>query len=237
MKKLIAFDLDGTVTQHKSPIDERNKRVLDHLSARYRLLIVSARQCLRVFNQLGQYHLDILGNYGMQYGRFDCEENAFRILRNDSIPCDRERVCQRIDLLRDEFGFRDYQGESVQFHPSGCVTFPIIGTEADLQDKLAFDPDRSKRRALYDRVSAVFSEYSVFVGGTSSFDMAPKPYNKYYALDCYCRENGFRHDEVIFFGDDYGKGGNDEPVYRSDIDFICVDDYKKLCEYVKPLLP
>ena len=236
MKKLIAFDLDGTITQHKSPISEENKRVLEALAARYHLLMVGAGQCLRIYNQLEQFPIDILGNYGMQYGAYDHEKKELCILRNDSVPCDRESVRRRIEMLRDEFGFHEYKGDSVQYHPSGCVTFPIIGTEAELHDKLNFDPDRSKRRKIYDRVASVFSEYVVFVGGTSSFDMAPMPYNKYYALDRYCRENGYTHEETVFLGDDYGIGGNDESVYRSDFDFICVNDYRKLGEYVLPLL-
>ena len=32
MIKLIAFDLDGTLTQHKTPLDEKNKAVLDRLA-------------------------------------------------------------------------------------------------------------------------------------------------------------------------------------------------------------
>ena len=236
MKKLIAFDLDGTITQPKSPLTEKNRLVLDALTARYKLLMVSARQCLRVFNQLGQYPIDILGNYGMQYGVYDHEAKNLRILRNDSVSCDRESVRARIDMLRSEFGFSEYKGDSVLYHPSGCVTFPIIGTEADLADKLSFDPDRSKRRKIYDRVASVFSEYVVFVGGTSSFDMAPKPFNKYYALDLWCRENGYAHSEVVFVGDDYGEGGNDESVYRSDFGFVKVDDYTKLEDYLKDLL-
>ena len=236
MKKLIAFDLDGTITQHKSLLQEKNKLVLDALSARYKLLMVGAGQCMRIFNQLLQYPIDILGNYGMQYGVYDKETKDLRIIRNDSVPCNRENVRERIEMLRREFGFLEYRGDSVQYHPSGCVTFPIIGTEAILEDKLNFDPDRSKRRKIYDRVAEVFSDYVVFVGGTSSFDMAPKPFNKYYALDLYCRENGYQHNEVTFVGDDYGIGGNDESVYRSDFDFICVDNYEKLGEYVAPLL-
>jgi len=68
------------------------------------------------------------------------------------------------------------------------------------------------------------------VGGSSSFDMAPKPYNKYYALDLYCKENGLEHKNLVYVGDDYGLGGNDESVYQSDFPFICVDDYR---EFVK----
>ena len=117
MKKLIAFDLDGTITQPKSPLTEKNRLVLDALTARYKLLMVSARQCLRVFNQLGHYPIDILGNYGMQYGVYDHEAKDLRILRNDSVPCDRESVRARIDMLRREFGFSEYKGDSVLYHP------------------------------------------------------------------------------------------------------------------------
>ncbi|MBR4012656.1 MAG: phosphomannomutase, partial [Clostridia bacterium] len=73
-------------------------------------------------------------------------------------------------------------------------------------------------------------------GGSSSFDMAPKPYDKYHALDEYCKENGIAHDEVVFVGDDYGMGGNDESVYSSDFGFICVDDYRELEKSVKSII-
>lgn len=76
----------------------------------------------------------------------------------------------------------------------------------------------------------------MFVGGTSSFDMAPAPYNKYYALDKYCKDNGYAHSEVVFVGDDYGIGGNDESVYKSDFNFICIDDYRELENVLKELL-
>ena len=36
-------------------------------------------------------------------------------------------------------------------------------------------------------------------------------------------------------GDDYGIGGNDESVYRSDIRFVCVDDYRKLEDALRDL--
>ena len=81
-----------------------------------------------------------------------------------------------------------------------------------------------------------FPDYTVFIGGSSSFDFAPFPYNKYYALDRFCKDNGLRHDQVVYVGDDYGPGGNDESVYVSDFPFICVDDYTRLDEYLKDLL-
>lgn len=99
--------------------------------------------------------------------------------------------------------------------------------------KLAYDPDRTKRRAIHQIVIDTFPEYIVFIGGSSSFDMAPKPYDKFYALAQYCKEHGYSLDEVAYFGDDYGPGGNDESIYLSPIRFIPVDDYTKLGKCAK----
>jgi HAD superfamily hydrolase (TIGR01484 family) len=212
MIKLIAFDLDGTLTQHKTKLDAKNRSVLQRLAEKYTLVMVGAGQCRRIFNQMEEFPIDIIGNYGLQYAKYNSDTKDLDIIRDEVLPCDRESVSERIEMLRQKYGFTEYKGNSVEYHPSGCVTFPIIGTAADINDKLAFDPDRSKRRKIYDEVCEVFSEYIVFVGGSSSFDMAPKPYNKYYALDLYCKEKGINHDEVVFVGDDYGIGGNDESV-------------------------
>ena len=236
MIKLIAFDLDGTLTQHKTKLDPKNKATLDRLAEKYRLFMVGAGQCMRIFNQLDGYPMDVIGNYGLQYGKYNEETGSLDIVRDLSFHCDRESVEKRVSFLREKHGFTEFAGDSVEFHPSGCITFAILGTKAKQEDKLAFDPDRTKRRAFYDEVCELFPEYVVFVGGSSSFDMAPKPYNKYHALDLYCQEHGYSHDEVVFVGDDYGLGGNDESVYKSDFKFICVDDYQKFGEYVKELL-
>ena len=229
MIKLIAFDLDGTLTQHKMPLEAENKAVLDRLRLSYRLLIIGAGRCTRIHRQLLGYPIDIIGNYGMQYGRADAQ-GGLTLLYDRQLPCDADSVTSRIEALRRRFGFTEYKGKSTELHPSGCVTFPILGTEATLSEKLAFDPDRSKRSAIYREVCEVFSEYQVFIGGTSSFDMAPNPYNKAYALGRYLEENGLRREDVLYLGDDGGVGGNDESVKLAGYDFIDVQDYRRLGE-------
>lgn len=234
--KIIAMDLDGTLTQHKQPLDEAHKKALDMLSKKYKLLMVGAGQARRIFNQLGGYPIDIIGNYGLQYSVYNKETGDIDTVRDLSFPIDREEVERRVTFLRQKHGYCEYRGDNVEYHPSGCLTFPILGTKALQEDKLAFDPDRQKRRKIYDEVVETFSDYCVFVGGSSSFDMAPKPYNKFYALDLYCRENGLSHENVVYIGDDYGLGGNDESVYKSDIPYLTIDDYRDFPEIVKPLL-
>ena len=234
--KLVAFDLDGTLTQHKSKLSPEARATLEALAKKYKLLMVGAGMCMRIFNQMDQFPIDVLGNYGLQYAEYNPDTKELEIKENNVLPCDRESVDKRVTMLREKYGFTEYTGENVEYHASGCVTFPILGTKADLADKLAFDPDRSKRRAIYEDVKATFPEYTVFVGGSSSFDMAPAPFNKYYALAKYCDARGIKHEDVVFVGDDYGPGGNDESVYKSDMNFITVDNYLDFPELMKPLL-
>jgi HAD superfamily hydrolase (TIGR01484 family) len=223
-KKVFALDLDGTLTEHRTWISDENIAALDELKdAGLRLVIVGAGQIRRIFAQLRKYPIEILGNYGLQYAVYREEKGDLEYIRDMSLPCDRESITARINGLRHSLGYEEYVGDTVEIHPSGCVTFPLLGTKALIQDKLTFDSDRSKRRAIYADVAAAFPEYSVFVGGSSSFDMVPEPYNKYYAVEDFCKVNGFDISETTYFGDDYGMGGNDEPVYNSAIDFVKVD--------------
>lgn len=234
--KVIAMDLDGTLTQHKQPMSPRCRATLMRLSQTYKLLMVGAGQVQRIFRQMEQFPVDIIGNYGLQYAKYNEKTGQLDMQRDLCFPCDRQRTEKIVTDFRQRYGFAEFAGENVEFHPSGCITFPILGTKARLEDKLAFDPDRSKRRRIYKEVVEAFGDYCVFVGGSSSFDMAPKPYNKYYALDLYCRENGLSHDQVLFVGDDYGLGGNDESVYLSDIPFLRIDDYRQFPDLIGQLL-
>ena len=235
MIKAFAFDLDGTLTQHNAVIEENNRKILEKLSNEYKLVIVSASSCECIYNQLGGFPAEAIGNYGMQNATYENGKISYK--RNEKKTCEsKEYIEKTVTAIREKHGMTSYVGNNVEFLDTGCMVFPILGAEADENKKLAFDPDRSKRRAILDEVYEAFGDYNVFLGGSSCFDIAPKPFNKYYALDKWCSENGLSHDEVIFVGDDYGLGGNDECVYHSDFRFITIDDYKRLGEVLAPWL-
>ena len=234
--KLIAMDLDGTLTQHKEKLSQKHREILFELGKKYKLIMVGAGQARRIFEQMNHFPIDIIGNYGLQYAKYNGKTDDIDVLRDEAFVANREDIEKKVTYFREKYGFTEYRGENVEYHASGCVTFPILGTKAIQEEKLAFDPDRKKRRAFYSEVVEAFSDYNVFVGGSSSFDMAPKPYNKYYALDLYCRENGYTHDQVVFIGDDYGQGGNDESVYLSDFNYLTIDNYLDFPEVISCLL-
>ncbi len=234
--KLIAFDLDGTLANHRSHLPEQNRKTLYKLAEKYKLIMMGAGRAERIFEQMEHFPIDIVGNYGMQYATYRAETDSIEMQYNLSVSCDREKVDKIAAYFREKYGLHEYAGESVEYHPSGCITFPVLGTKAKIEDKLAYDPDSSKRLQMFDDVKEAFSDYDAYIGGSSSFDMAPKPYNKYYGLERYCKEHRLSHDEVVFVGDGYKPGGNDECVYKSDFNFICIDNYMDFPKKVAFLL-
>ena len=59
---------------------------------------------------------------------------------------------------------------------------------------------------------------------------------KLVAFAIYCKENGLSHENVVFIGDDYGIGGNDESVYTSDFNYLTIDNYEDFPKVIEPLL-
>ena len=234
--KIVAFDLDGTLTQHKSKLGDKNKSVLDRLSKKYKLIMVGAGTCPRIWNQMNCYPIDVIGSYGLQYASYNAETKQQDLQWDEKVPVDREEIMRRAMLLRDKYDLHDYAGEPMEFHPTGALTFPVLGTKAQIEDKLAYDPDRAKRRPGYPRVCELFSDYTVFIGGSSSYDIVPHPYNKLYALDRFCEQNGYTREDVVYFGDDYGPGGNDFQVYDAGVDFITIDNYHDFGKRAQQLL-
>lgn len=234
MKKLICFDLDGTLTQHRSKLEEENKNLLDELGKKYKLLMVGAGNAPRIYAQMNEYPIDIVGNYGMQESKM--LNGKFTIVREDVTKPDKEFFLKNIKYLREKYGYTEYKGDTVEFHSTGMVTFPLLGTKAEIADKLAFDPTREKRKVLYPEVLEIFKDYTVYIGGSSSFDFSGKEYNKYDAIMKYARENGYKKDEILYVGDDFGDGGGDSHVRLGGLDYVEVTDYKRLNEKLSFLL-
>lgn len=234
MKKLICFDLDGTLTLHRSKLEKKNKDFLDSLQKNYKVIMVGAGTCERIYEQLGNYPIDIVGNYGMQESKI--VDGEFKIVREEISHPDKEYFIKTVEYLRQKYGYTDFKGDGVEFHKTGMVTIPVLGTKADLNDKLAFDPTREKRKVLYPEILELFKDYSVYIGGSSSFDFTQKQYNKYQATMNYANENGYKKEEILFVGDDFGDGGGDSHVRIFGMDYVSVDDYRMVKEKVEQAL-
>ena len=234
-KKLLVFDLDGTLSNHRTPMPEESRVLLDKLAAKgYHLVMCGAGNVARIFKQMGNYPIDFVGNYGMMHAKV---ENGELIITKQVVSdVDKEFFLTETNRLREKYGYTEYAGEPIEWHPSGMVTFALLGTKAKREDKLVFDPDRAKRRVMYPEVLEVFKDYTVFIGGSTSFDIVAKQYNKYDATMEYAKMHGYTKEQILFMGDDMGDGGGDSHVRLGGIDYLHVLDFTKISEQMAFLL-
>ncbi|MBP5566889.1 MAG: alpha-L-fucosidase [Bacteroidales bacterium] len=230
-KKLICFDLDATLTEHRMPLEPAARELLEKLSEKYDLVMSAAGNCPRVYKQMGNFPVPIVGNYGMQESAI--VDGEFKIIREDTCPADTAFIMKWCQYFRDKYGYTSYSGDPVEFHASGMVTFGLMGTAPDKYEKLKFDPDKAKRRAMYPEVLEVFKDYAVYIGGSTSFDLTPRQYNKFDATLRYAHEHGYSLDDCLFVGDDLDDGGGDSHIRLYGMDYIRIYDYSKTPEMLR----
>ena len=233
-KKLVAMDLDATLCQHRSPIPPENLKALEALTNKYHCVMIGAGNAPRIYRQMGNYPIEIVGNYGMQES--EARNGEFVIVRAVTNEVDRAFFREKTDYLRKKYGYTKYEGEPLEFHASGMVTFGLLGTSPSAEHKVAFDPDRRKRRAMYKEVCEIFKDYSVYIGGSTSFDFAGKLNNKYDATLDWAKRHGYELDDIVFIGDDFADGGGDSHVRIKGMDHIVINDYRKFASAVSVLL-
>ena len=234
MKRLLCFDLDGTLTQHRSKLEEKNRKLLDQLQKKYKVIMVGAGNAPRIYAQMGEYPIDIIANYGMQESKMI--DGKFTIIREIKTLPDKAYFLEKTEYLRRKYGYTNYKGDTLEFHSTGMVTFPLLGTKAEIADKIAFDPMREKRKVLYPEVVQLFPDYTVYIGGSSSFDFTAKQYNKYDAIMEYAKENDYKKEEILYIGDDFGDGGGDSHIRIFGMDYIEVQDYNETAKMLEYLL-
>mgnify|MGYP003302088605 CR=1 FL=1 len=90
---------------------------------------------------------DLVGNYGMMQAKV--ENGKLVVTKQIVADIDKEFFLRETNRLREKYGYTEYAGEPIEWHPSGMVTFALLGTKAKKEDKLVFDPDRAKRCVLH----------------------------------------------------------------------------------------
>lgn len=116
------------------------------------------------------------------------------------------------------------------------ITFSPIGNQAPVDIKRAYDPDRSKRFALLDKVPFTSEDVVVKIGGSTSYDYIHKDRHKGTNVQRLIDLKGWNNDDCVYFGDGLYPGGNDEAVIGV-IETVAVKDhhdtYTKLQDLLK----
>lgn len=232
-QKLVAFDLDGTLTKSKQSMSLKMAQKLKDLAKYCYIAIVSGASEAQ-FRQQVIPTLELL-SFPMQK-LFLVTTNGGRILHHvgedwtELMPFfmmtedDEKRIIRAVVRIFDK---EEWSGDIMatrteQIECRGSqVTFSALGQNAPLDLKKDFDPDLSKRRPFRDRIAEALPEFDVKIGGTTSIDIVLKGVSKVSGLQQIMDFMSIPRDEVLYVGDALYEGGNDRCV--KDAGFRCVE--------------
>lgn len=242
MKKLIAFDLDGTLAPSKSHFDPRMVALFDRLLSQYHVCVISGgkyelfqRQFLTQITtepeSLERLHL--MPTTGTRYYRFEGGKWELQYAEDFS-AADKKRIIKALEEGLEESGYKAEKtyGPIIEDRDSQ-ITLSILGQEivAELGEegvriKEEWDPDAKKKHKIRDIVQPKIPEFNVRAAGATSIDVTLPGVDKAYGMEKLMDATGFKKEDILFLGDRIEPGGNDYAVYEAGIDCIKVRNWE-----------
>lgn len=254
MKKLIAFDLDGTLADSKSQADERMADLLGQLVKKFHVCIISGgkfeqfeKQVLSVLkcDPADLEHLHLMPTCGTRYMKFNPETSGWdQIYAEDFSEEQKIKIIDALNKGFDTLGYREEKiyGECIEDRGSQ-VTFSVFGQDIvdalgkeGVRIKEAWDPDNKKKLELRDYIQPLIPEFEVRVGGVTSIDITKKGIDKAYGMKKLMEMLDLKKEDILFIGDRLQEGGNDYPVKAFGIDSLQISHWKETAVAIEVLI-
>ena len=244
MKKVIVFDLDGTLAPSKSSLPNRVSAVMTRLLDNFEVCVISGGKFEQFQTQLlNNLHADatqlsklhLMPTCGTRYYRFDNDKNDWhKVYAEDFTEAEKAEIIIALNKGVDALGYREKQvyGELVEDRGSQ-ITFSALGQdiaetlgEEGVEIKEAWDKDGNKKARLRDYIAKLIPNFEVRSGGATSIDVTKPGIDKAYGMNRLMAALGVGKDDILFFGDSLQEGGNDYPVKAMGIDSLEVSHWQ-----------
>lgn len=247
-KKIIAFDVDGTLTASKTPITESMASLIKQLIRHKKVVAVAGGSMHQLETQfLPPFIHDIemlpfiknftlLPTSGSQRYEYDEIAGGWKMTDKEALPdAVKERAKKLLQAVIDDpqYGIPAGPTGNIIEDRDTQITFTPNGQQAPVEVKLAFDPDRKKREKIKAFIEPELPETSILINGTSSIDILPKGFSKAVGLARYLTHAGLTKEDVLFIGDGIFPGGNDYSVLEAGFDTISVKNPEETEEIIR----
>ncbi len=243
MKKLIVFDLDGTLAESKSSVDPEMVTLLNSLLRVAKVAIISGgdwpqfeRQILsHDFAPSGLDNLFLLPTCGTKY--YVHESTWVALYSEDLTATEKKDIISALRIASELLGFVPVKtwGEVIEDRGSQ-ITFSALGQAAPLDEKKAWDPDFNKRKQMQAILVKSIPDFSVRLGGTTSIDVTRAGIDKAYGIEKLTEMLSIAKAEMIFVGDALFPGGNDYPVKEAGVVSIEVRDSNETKRVIEAII-
>ena len=227
MKRLIVYDLDGTLAESKSSLDAEMAALLHDLLGVIKVAVISGGDWPQFEKQLlpnlphdeRLANLSILPTCGTKF--FQYSGDWKKLYEEDFTADEKKRILSSIEKALGVAGFKVEKvwGEVIEDRRSQ-ITFSALGQQAPLEEKSKWDPDFTKRKKIKAILDTLIPEFSVRMGGATSIDITKPGIDKAYGIRKLRDLLGISLKEMIYIGDALFVGGNDYPAEEAGV--VCI---------------
>jgi hypothetical protein len=243
VKKLIVFDLDGTLAVSKASLDAEMATLLDALLRVVKVAVISGGGWPQFETQLLSQlchderlrDLSLLPTCGTQFFQYAC---GWTLLYAENFSDeDKEQIVQSLKeaIESSDLRIETTWGEQIEDRGSQ-ITFSALGQQAPIEEKEKWDPDFAKRKKMQARLKQLIPGFSVRLGGTTSVDVTKLGIDKGYGMRKLRDTLGIGLQEMLFVGDALFPGGNDYPAKEAGVESIQVRDPNESKRVIEALL-
>jgi hypothetical protein len=231
VKKLIVYDLDGTLAESKSSLDAEMAARLHDLLGIIKVAVISGGGRPQFEKQLLSHlrhderlvNLSLLPICGTKFYQYAGDWK--KLYEEDFIADQREKILSSLKKAMGVAGFKVEKtwGEIIEDRGSQ-ITYSALGQQAPLEAKEKWDPDHAKRKKIKALLDTYIPEFSVRMGGATSIDITKPGIDKAYSIRKLRDLLGISLKEMIYIGDALFVGGNDYPAEEAGVVSIPVRD-------------
>jgi phosphomannomutase len=182
MKKLLIFDLDGTLAESKCPLSNDMASILEKVLDYFSIAVISG-------GSYPQFEKQFLGNLPITESKLEklylfptCATSFYRyqngwqkIYAEDLSEEHKSKIFQSFHQMFQQVGLStDNSFGPVLEDRSTQITFSALGQQAPVELKKQWDPDHSKRLQMVDILKTLMPEFEIRTGGSTSIDVTRK---------------------------------------------------------------
>lgn len=243
MKKLIIFDLDGTLAKSKSPIDQEMAELLKSLLEVAEVSIISGGDWPQFEKQVLDHlpknslfqKLSILPTCGTKFYQF--KDDWKELYEENFTVEEKNQILESVNeaIKNSKLEIKKTWGEQIEDRGSQ-ITFSALGQEAPLAEKKGWDDDFAKRKKIVEPLKKSLKDFSIGMGGTTSIDITKPGIDKAYGINKLKELLNIEIPEMLFVGDALFEGGNDYPARSTGAKCIQVRDPEETKRIVETVI-
>jgi phosphomannomutase len=246
---IVSFDLDGTITESRQPIEQTMVNLLCELSKSVTVVIISGSSFKNLLVQLDLLlniddkqilkNILLMPTNGSVTYYYNDSNSSWEL--SDSalmLPDIKNKVIQTLEGVISSGNF-DIPNISIgpKVEDRGTqISFAGLGIDAPIEAKKLWDPNKTKRKEIVEFIAPLLPETDIFIAGTTTIDILPKGITKGTMLKKMLEKRELKKEDLLFIGDALFEGGNDYEVKKHGFNTVQTSGPVQTIEIIQSLL-